>query len=383
MQKLFKMKKITLIHYLPLEYYPPATNMINYLAEELNNNIKLSVFSTHNTKNRNVFKNNKVKIYRSAQSEGDKCKLFRFLKYIYFQLFVLLKLIVIHPEKILYYESLSSFPVYLYKKIINRNSEIYIHYHEYTTPEQYATDSMATERYFHKLEQNFIYKKANWISHTNKDRIKMFFNDNQNIDENILKEMPNYPPKSWTKSTSIKHKKESSTQLKCVYIGSLSLENTYIKEFSEWVIKQSGKINFDIFAYNLHLDTIEFLKKTKSPYINFYNKGIEYNNLPSVLSNYDVGIIFYKAYSYNVINCVSNKFFEYYASGLDIWFSETMKSTTQYISFENKPLVIPVNFAKLNDFNWLNFTSHKKHQNNYKTYICDTVFEPIKNKLQQ
>lgn len=374
------MKKIALIHFLPLEYYPPVTNMINYLAEELNTNVALSVFSTHNTKDRAVFNNIKVKIHRTAQSEGDRNKLIRLLKYIYFQLFVLLKLIIVRPEKILYYESLSSFPVYVYRKIINRKTKIYIHYHEYTTPEQYATHSMAIERYFHKLEQKFIYKTAVWISHTNKDRLKMFFKDNSNINENILKEMPNYPPKSWTKLISVKNQKDKSS-LKCVYIGSLSLESTYIKEFVNWVLEQKGKVSFDIFAYNLHEDTLIFLNKINSPHINFNNNGIEYDNIPLILNKYDVGIVFYKPYSYNVINCVSNKFFEYYACGLDIWFSKVMQSTMQYVTMKNRPLITPVDFTKIDEFDWRSHRSIQPEVNKNIDYFCENVYNIIKNEF--
>jgi len=376
------MKQIALIHFLPLEYYPPVTNMINYLSEELNSERSLSVFSTHNTKNRTVYDNKSVKIYRTASSENTDYKFVRLWKYFVFQISVFFKLIIIRPEKILYYESLSSFSVFLYKRFINHSVKIYIHYHEYVSPDEYANKSMATERFFHKPEQKYLYKNAVWISHTNKDRLKMFFYDYPNIDKNILKEMPNYPPESWKNFIS-KKTVISKSQLKCIYIGSLSLKNTYLKEFVTWVITQKGKVSFDIYTYNLHLDTLKFLQNLNSPYINFISNGIEYTNIPSVLKKYDVGIIFYKPYSYNVVNCVSNKFFEYYACNLNIWFSDIMKSTVQYTSLENKPLVIPVNFKELNNFNWEKYTYNKPTDKTKTAYFCDDVYISVKKEFEK
>jgi len=376
------MKQIALIHFLPLEYYPPATNMINYLSEELNSDIFLSVFSTHNTKKRAVYNNKSVKIYRTASSENTDYKFVRLWKYFVFQISVFFKLIIIRPEKILYYESLSSFPVFLYKRFIKHSTKIYIHYHEYVSPDEYANKSMATERFFHKLEQKFLYKNAVWISHTNTDRLNMFFYDNPNISDNILKEIPNYPPKSWKifipNKTSIQ-----KSQLKCIYIGSLSLKNTYLKEFVTWVIAQNGKISFDIYTYNLNLETLNFLQNLKSPYINFNSNGIEYADIPSVLKKYNVGIIFYKSYSNNVVNCVSNKFYEYYVCNLNIWFSDIMKSTMKYTSLKSEPLVIPVNFKELNNFNWEKYEYNKITDKNRSAYFCDNIYVSVKKEFEK
>ena len=375
------MRKIALIHFLPLEYYPPVTNMINYLTDEIDSDIKLSVFSTHNTKNRNVFYNKKVKIYRTSQSNENEHRLIRFFKYLNFQLSVIFKLLFFRPDKVLYYESLSSFPVYIYLRFIKPSAKLYIHYHEYTSPKQYATQSMAVERFFHKLEQKHLYKKALWISHTNIDRLSFFQKDNPNINNKILQELPNYPPKSWADSENHKKPLPFKQPLKCVYIGSLSLNNTYLREFTDWIINQKGKVTFDIFAYNLHSDTKQFLLDLHSSFINFDEKGVEYDNIPAILKNYHVGVIFYKAYSVNVINCVSNKFYEYYACGLDIWFSNVMKTTLKYTAQNESPAVIPVDFTNIQSFKWKSFEFNKNKSKS--NYFCNDVYFFLKTELQK
>ena len=57
------MKKLAVIHYMPLEYYPPVTNFLNVAA---NYNFKqIKVWSTHNIKNRAPFINKDIKINRA------------------------------------------------------------------------------------------------------------------------------------------------------------------------------------------------------------------------------------------------------------------------------------------------------------------------------
>ena len=106
--------------------------------------------------------------------------------------------------------------------------------------------------------------------------------------------LANYPPKKWLAFSKKNEQVPSDGLIKTVYIGSLSLKSTYIKEYCEWVIKQNGKVIFDIYAYNLHKDTTEYLNTLNSVYINFYDKGIEYEKIPTLLSNYNVGLFFIK-----------------------------------------------------------------------------------------
>ena len=371
------MKQIALIHFLPLEYYPPVTNMINYLSEKLNSERNLSVFSTQNTKNRTVYYNKSVKIYRTASSENTDYRFVRLWKYFVFQISVFFKLIIIRPENILYYESLSSFSVFLYKRFINHSVKIYIHYHEYVSPDEYANKSMATERFFHKPEQKYLYKNSVWISHTNKDRLKMFLNDYPNIDKNILKEMPNYPPKLWTKVLIRKPFNIKKNPLKCVYIGALSFEETYIKEFTEWVLHQTGNITFDIFTYNLYPETNEYLQNIQSPYIKFNCSGVEYSNLPLILSQYHVGIILYKANTKNYEFNAPNKLFEYLTCGLDVWFPDVMKGILPYVQIKNPQKIVPLDFNSINKFDWKNSITLTNFNRNDSFYICEKIYKRI------
>lgn len=84
--------------------------------------------------------------------------------------------------------------------------------------------------------------------------------------------------------------------------------------------------------------------------VKYHSHGIEYDKIPETLNKYDVGVIFYKAYSENVVYCVSNKFYEYLSCGLDIWFSEAMKATWPFEYPQGNPSILKINFKKLNDY---------------------------------
>ena len=371
-------KDIALIHFSPLEYYPPVTNLINYISENSYNIKSLTVFSTHNNKSRLEFSNKCAKILRVKLSNVKSNRLIRFFRYVYFQLFVIIKLIYLKPDKILYYESISSFPAYIYHSFFNNKVKIFIHYHEYFSNDHYTNVSMKIEKYFHKLEKNYIYQNAVWISHTNKQRLTLFKSDYPILNDKILKMLPNYPPSNWQNYIVNYNNKP----IKVIYIGSLSFESTYIKEFCNWIVKQNGKVIFNIYSYNLDKETFLYLKNIKSAFIIFFDNGIEYNEIPKILAKHDVGVILYKPFSINFINNVTNKFYEYYACGIDIWFSKTMKSTYQHINPKTYPRVIPLDFTRLNFFNWqkaIDRTGLKKSKENF---YCEDVYKELVEELR-
>ena len=363
------MKKIVVIHFLPLEYYPPVTNMINYLGNQLNESFY--VFSVYNSKNRKTFSNTQAVIKRNRINY--KSRLLRLMAYIYFQVNVLFYLLKIKPKNILYYESLSSYPVYLYKRYFNKSVRIFVHYHEYTSPEQYKNESMSIERYFHKKEQQFIYDKAVWISQTNKDRLNFFKKDNVNVDSKILKVMPNYPPKIW--QNAVNKKKEKRLPVKCVYIGSLSLTTTYLKEFTDWLKTKNGEITLVIYSYNIHNDARKHLQQQAIPYLRFFDQGIEYEKMPAVLSRYDVGLILYNGSSMNFIYNAPNKLFEYLSCGLDVWFPEVMKGIRPYIRDHRRPYILPLNFNRLSTFNFKTYAPNSQAETSTDNFFCEEIYK--------
>ncbi len=404
------MFKLAILHYLPLEYYPPVTNLIDYIANERSEDFKkVKVYSCHNTKGRNTYRSadreinktinptNKlstyrpndlttyeptdlIKLIRSPFPKETDNSLIRLLKYLHYNLVTLIGLITYRPGNLLYYESYSVWPAFIYTRYFNRKCRIYIHNHEYALKEWY-TGTMKQVRYFHQLEKRWLYPRAQWISQTNADRLQFFHQDHPNLKKEQLKIMPNYPPKRWNsdqrKGNNQPISQSSNQPIKLIYVGSLSFQSTYLKELCEWVLTQNGKIQFDVYAYNLYEDVKEYLKTLHTPYINYYAQGIEYNDQPKVLIQYDVGLILYKAHNQNYTYNAPNKLFEYLACGLDVWYPSVLKGPQPYNTKNTYPKVLPVNFEQIASFDYQKAIDKTGMTYKPSEYFCESIYKDL------
>jgi len=362
------MKKVAFIHYMPLEFYPPIVNLLDVLSN--GDPIKAKVWSTHNNKNRVPYTNTLFKIDRVPFPSMSENRILRLLKYVLFNLKCFFGLILYRPDTIMYIESYSVWPVYWYLRLFGKHKGLFIHYHEYSSPEWYE-ENMVLVKHYHKLEKQFLYKKASWISQTNPDRVNLFVKDHPSIEADKLKVLPNYPPKKWMKTAKANTTK--SDAIRTVYIGSLSLSSTYIKEYCELVISMEGRLMFDIYAYNLHKDTLDYLSNLKSPYINYFKDGIEYNEIPNVLNAYDVGVILYKGLTLNYKYNAPNKLFEYMACNLRIWYPKQLLGIKPYESEQ----VISFDFESLNSAAILNSSIFEKNNTFHNKFIAENALKPL------
>ena len=335
------MKKVAVIHFMPLEFYPPVTNFLDEASKS--NQLSIRVWTTHNNKDRKVYDNKILDcISRTALPTLKEHAFIRLIRYFFFNFKCLLELFCFKPDKIIYYESFSAWPVYIYLKFFDKNKELFIHFHEYFSPKWY-TNGMRLVKYYHQLEIKILFKRANWISQTNIDRVKMFREDYNFLNNDKLNIFPNYPPKKWhTKSDSNK----LIVPLRTVYIGTLSLDYAYIREYCDWVDKMQGKILFHVYGYNYNIETLNYLQSLSSPYIVFFEGGIEYDEIPKTLRDYDFGLILYKALTKNYKYNESNKLFEYLACGLRVLHSSQMLGIRGYDPIN----VMSVDFESLDVF---------------------------------
>src|SRR5688572_8834187 len=108
------MAGIVILHFAPVELYPPVRNLTRYL-EQLLKGERLTVVTTKSTyKNINPFesKHPNVDIKRFGLSGPGAGKLRRILGYLSFNLQSLILLIRQRPQKLMYYETISAFPAY-------------------------------------------------------------------------------------------------------------------------------------------------------------------------------------------------------------------------------------------------------------------------------
>jgi len=141
---------IVIIHFAPAELYPPVQNLIRVLEKESMNS-QVIVLTTAPSSPFVYFKSGStnIKIIRVGKS-GQRIKpVIRYAYYVWFYLMAFFFLVRYKPGKVLYFETISSFPAYLYKRFCNLKTKLFIHYHEYTSPQEYAS-GMRLTRYFMK-----------------------------------------------------------------------------------------------------------------------------------------------------------------------------------------------------------------------------------------
>lgn len=377
------MKKFAIIHYLPLEYYPPAINFLDFLPSQVPVGTKIFVYTTANVKGRLPYQNRKVQIRRFPFPKEKEHVIFRLFKYFFFNIGTLFRLLWNKPEAILYYESYSAWPVYWFIRLRGKNCKLLIHYHEYSSIEWYEKGMKTVKNYYEK-EKSLLWKSADWISHTNKERISLFQKDYPFITSKVLQVVPNYPPKDWERyKVKTKSADKNVKPLRTVYVGSLSLSATYLKEYCEWVKSCYGQLTFTIYSYNLDKETITYLNNLNCPFIQFLNEGIDYKNIPKVINDYHVGIIFYKPYSDNVVHCAPNKFYEYFACGLDVWYPKDILGMKLYRSEVREQKVLEIDFQNLKKYEPTTLYERPGHGELKSAYFCEEVYEKLARELHE
>lgn len=333
---------VVIVHFQPIEFYPPILNLLSIINSS-DTSQKVVCITTNQSKFTENNKYDKVKIIR--KDTRSKFRSLRLLKYFYFYFYSFRFFILNRPKKVLYFESISAAPCLLYKLLFNK-SEIFVHFHEYTTPNEYRV-GMILNRLNYFLEKRYL-RKFEWISHTNSKRMELFLNDLNKKEMLKTQIMPNYPTNSWideARSFFIKTPNLPTQKIKLLYIGALSFEDTYIQEICEFVLANEELYHFTIYSISYTNDVIEYLKKINNTSISF--KGsINYAKIPSVLSENNIGIILYKGNIPNFIYNAPNKLFEYINGGLDVWFPTEMKGCKEYKSLHS-PKVFELDFKKI------------------------------------
>lgn len=369
------MSKIVIIHFQPLESYPPIQNLIRFLENE-KDDLEFIILTNFKKGEENKFTSNskKIRIIRFAKTGNDMFSFFRYLNYLLFYSGSLFKLIWFRPNKILYYETLSSLPAFLYKRYFNTKVEILIHYHEYTSPEEYKK-GMKLGRYFFKLER-WLLPRSSWLSHTNDFRMERFIKDISPISIPATYILPNYPPRVWLS----KSPKTMTFPIRIVYAGALSLKTMYTLEFIDWVQSQNGKVIWDIYSTNIDREAVEYFRNFNSSWINV-KKQVPYESLPSILSGYNVGVVLYKGMTFNYTFNMPNKLFEYLACGLDVWFPDKILGSLSLVSRNSYPRVLTFDFLKLKEINLEATIDRSECQPHSNHFFSENAFRELYRKI--
>jgi hypothetical protein len=252
-----------------LELYPPVCNLLDYLGKNSTN--KIIVISTK------ISSEKKLKPYTPASKKiiinrmpgivpTSRSRVFKFISFYLNSLALLIKQA---PKSVLYFDTISSWPALVYKKLRKNKVRLLVHYHEYDTPEEYA-NNMRLVKAMHKMELK-MYDSFEWLSHTNEIRLQKFITDyslNDRLKNKKFHVMPNYPSKCFAKSQTIF---ASSKKTRLVYVGALGWDTTYLKEIVEWVLLHKEKVSLDFYSHNLDEKAERYLKTITSENVKFKN----------------------------------------------------------------------------------------------------------------
>ena len=189
--------------------------------------------------------------------------------------------------------------------------------------------------------------------------------------------MPNYPPGNWKKQS----KTDDSTILKLVYIGSLGLESSYLREVIAWINKHQESITLDIYSFNIKEDALNLILKCNTGNIR-YKGYYNYFEMPDFLKNYHCGLVLYKPETFNYLYNAPNKLFEYLACGLDVLIPDTMLYAQKYINHELIPRVFSIDFMNLENVDIASLLKKKNLPESHSTYISEMVYAEMLNDIQ-
>jgi hypothetical protein len=248
---------------------------------------------------------------------------------------------------VIYVEPHSAIAAWIYYKLLWGKGRLFIHHHEYYEPGDYQRPGMNLPRLGARLEKQFLFSKAEWISQTNDDRLNLVKKNHPEILAKSWHIMPNYPPADWGKNSLIKTSKPGKdSPLKIVYVGSASFDDTYIEDIISWVASQADAVALHVCGYNVTDDVWTWLEGQDFPNVSHDRNGFTYDELPGLLRAFDVGLVLYKGNTTNFIYNVPNKVFEYLRCGLEIWYPKEMKGIDNFNAGRELPLR-RIDFSKL------------------------------------
>ncbi|MEO8721753.1 MAG: hypothetical protein ABI372_11650, partial [Ginsengibacter sp.] len=365
---------IVIIHFNPLERFPPVVNLLNYLvANSAKNNIVISSRRVKETDLNNFVSGSRnVTVKRTPAIISNS--VFRIFHYLFFYGYSFYLLLKYNPKSVLYFESNSSWPALFYKKLRGNKVKLLAHYHEYNTPLEYQ-NGMRLVKAMHQMEQKMYPFAFDWISQTNEIRLKRFIDDNHlgNVDQLRFHSMPNYPSQYWAKG---KTNFNSSDKIRLVYVGSLGYDTMYLKQVTDWVLLNKKTLSLDLYSDNIDDKATTFLQSIKDDAITFHG-GCAYEELPAKLINYDIGLVIYKPVSENWVHNAPNKVFEYLACGLDVWFSKTMTYTSSILREDVYPKIMAVNFERMDEFDVENAVNREGLKCKESEYFYEEVYGEI------
>ena len=338
--------KVLLLHYFPLEQYPPAMNWIDVIGRH--SDIDLTVLTTK-VDDRDWYRNDRVNIVRTRFPSVGHGRVRRLLRMLHYPRLGKRLITRLRPDVIWHCEPHSALAsAWGHRR--RRDSRVFIHYHEYRDPGHYHDPGMRWVHWVHRCERRRLYPVAEWISHTNPVRRAMFAADYPEVSGDNLKVLANYPPASWQRPTGDQTIYDGGAEpLRMIYVGALSARDTYLPEVLRWVTSMNGRITLDLYSGNVASDAKDCLQQNAGPWICHHAEPVRYPELPDLLRRYHVGLIMYRGTTKNYVHNETNKLFEYLVCGLDVLYPGVVKGIDPHRRDDVRPRVLRADFEHLDD----------------------------------
>ena len=324
--------KVAFIHQLPLEIYPPASNALATLAGQ--EGWEVRVWSSANGNRMPLYQNMTVEVSRPnfpGRQWGSVARLSGFVRW---HLRVARDLARWQPDAVISVEPHSALAVWIFYRILGGAARLFIHHHEYYAPSDYLKPGSRTTRICHHFEKTYLFGRAEWVSQTNETRLRMSMDDCGAITAATARVWPNYPPRGWCDrakaAMTAAQSPVAEPPLRLICVGSLSFEDTFIREVAEWVAARPGRVSLHVCGHNVRLEVWDWLASLDATNISCQPTGCAYDDLPELLVRFEVGLVLYKGNTLNFVHNVPNKAVEALVCGLEVWYPPEMAGMKEF-----------------------------------------------------
>lgn len=329
--------KIAYLHVLPLEYYPPARNILILMSRR--SAWQVRAWTSRNRRDLPAWNRGDMEISRPWNAGLRSLLPFRIAGYIAWHFRAAVQIAAWKPDALIAVEPHSALAAWLYYRIFRGKAALFIHHHEYYSPEDFSAPGMRVLQRTRVLERRDLFPRAGWISQTNPERMRLLRAGNPVISEKVARILPNFPPAQWVRKALAIPQSPASERLRLVYLGSASLEDTFIEEVARWVEARPDRLSLHVVGNNVSNDVWKRLHSMDAPNITTDEEGCDYEALPELLTQFDVGLILYKGNTLNFVHNVPNKAIEYLACGLEVWYPREMEGMRAFHDqFPGEPL---------------------------------------------
>ena len=134
--------------------------------------------------------------------------------------------------------------------------------------------------------------------------------------------------------------------MKLVFVGySVDRNSCYIEETIQWLRDQKIPCILDLYCLEQKSLREELIGQQGNVLVNIH-PPVEYQDLPSILKQFHIGLILYRGLTPNYIHNAPNKFFPYLSCALDVWYPKEMEGIKPYQRLAS-PKVVEFDFKTL------------------------------------